>query len=233
VSLDAASKRWRLASPGVSVVDAREGVIGSAAIASYSWAVPAGHASAFVPIAMRGNRAIAVEPRPDLMAPFTDSLGGLMFVLASTPRWRSTIWALGPEGAVDVGTSRLELACQPLRSGGACEIFDASRTRFFTLDAGTRGFTISGSLPGRFFAGGEAQGAWLTGWYQSTLVAVRLAPADAIRVAGPGGDRPHMLAASDHAAAGVWYQAPVVSGLGVDATSPRTATSLIRVYAIE
>jgi len=39
------------------------------------------------------------------------------------------------------------------------------------MDAGTRGITAVASLPGRFFAGEQPQGAWITGWYQSSPIA--------------------------------------------------------------
>ncbi len=216
-------------------MEAREGVIGTGQIASYRWSVPEGRPSLFMPVAMAADRVLAVEPRHDLMSPVTDPLGAFVFVLASGGRWRSTLWALGPDGASDLGTSRLELECHPLPLGGrgACQIFDASRTRFFVLDAGTRGITAVASLPGRFFVGEEPQGSWLTGWYQSAPVAVRLTPAGAVRVVGPDGARAHMLAASDRAVAGVWYQARSTAVMRVDAIDQTTTTSLIRIYPID
>jgi hypothetical protein len=188
-----------------------------------------------VPIALSGDRALALEPRLDLSLPFDNPLSTLFYVFASAPRWRSTIWALGPDGPVDLGTSRLELECHllPLDERGACQIFDASRTRFFTMDAGTRGITAVASLPGRFFVGQAPDGPWITGWYQSSLVAVRLAPADAIRVAGPNGAHPHMLAVSDRAAAGVWYQSAAPSTMRIDPTGQGVMTATIRIYSID
>ncbi len=233
VSLDAKSRRWRLASrAGVNEVEAREGVVGTDQVNSYRWSVPTGRMTPFIPIALSGDRALAVEPRPDLSSPISDPLGAFMFVFASAPRWRSTIWALGPDGASDLGTSRLELQCHvlPLADRGACHIFDASRTRFFAIDAQTRGITAAASLPGRFFAGEDPQGAWLTGWYQSSPIAVRLAPADAIRVADQHGDRAHMLTVSDRSAAGVWHQMPAASGISVSPLYPETGTSIVRIY---
>src|SRR5262249_44336853 len=112
VSLDPASKRWRLATRvGVSVVEADEGVIGTEQIKHYRWGMPDGHTSPFMPIALSGDRALVLEPRPDLTLPVADPLSTLVFVFASTPRWRSTIWALGPDGAHELGTSRLEVQC--------------------------------------------------------------------------------------------------------------------------
>ena len=216
VSLHPKSKRWRLASrAGVNTMEAHEGTIGTEQIARYRWSVPGGHSSLFMPIALSGERALALEPRPDLTLPATDPLGAFVFVLASGPRWRSTIWTLGPDGASDLGTSRLELECHPLplAERGACQIFDASRTRFFTMDAVTGAITPVASLPGRFFVGDEPQGSWITGWYESGSVAVRLDPVDAIRVDGPDGARAHMLSASDHAAAGVWYHTRPTPGI--------------------
>ena len=234
-SLDARSRRWRLTSPGVSEVEAREGFIGSSGIDSYRWPLPAAHGLPFLPIAVTGGRALAVEPRLDLSSPAMDPLGALVFVLASAPRWRSTIWSLGPGAPEDLGTSRFELECHrlPLADRGACQIFDSSRTRFFTMDAGTRTVTAVGSLPGRFLVGAEPQNAWITGWYQSSPLAVRLAPADAIRVVGPHGEHAHMLAASDHVVAGVWHQMPPVPGLRVDAVYQQSMTSVIRIYPID
>ncbi len=236
VSLDPNSGRWRLASPaGVDVVEAREGVVGTEQVNSYRWNMPKGHGSPFMPIALSGDRALALEPRPDLASPMTNPLGVFMFVLASAPHWRSTIWALGPDGASDLGTSRLELECHllPLAGGGACQIFDASRTRFFTMDAATHGITAVASLPGRFFVGEHPRGGWITGWYQSAVVAVRLAPVDAIRVVGPDGARAHMLAVSERAAAGVWYQVPATSSISIDPISGGMGTSIIRIYPID
>jgi Zn-dependent protease with chaperone function len=236
VSLDTRSRRWRLASrAGIDVVEAREGVIGTEQISSYHWNVPARHGSPFIPIALAGDRALAIEPRPDLAAPITNPLGALVFVLASGQRWRSTIWALGPDGATDLGTSRLELECHllPLADRGACHIFDASRTRFFAIDGATRGITAVASLPGRFFMGDEPHGAWITGWHQSAPTAVRLAPVDAIRVAGPDGAPAHALAVSDRAAAGVWRRIEPSSGVRIEPIYERTGTSVIRIYPLD
>ena len=72
-------------------------------------------------------------------------------------------------------------------------------------------------------SGGEPQGAWLTGWYQSSPLAVRIAPVDAIRVAGPDGSEPHLLAVSDRAAAGVWHQVAAASSIQIDPHAGRTA----------
>jgi hypothetical protein len=236
VSLDPSSKRWRLASRvGVNAVEADEGVIGTEQVNHYRWTVPDGHPSPFMPIALSGDRALVLEPRPDLALPGTDPLSTLVFVFASAPRWRSTIWALGPDGARDLGTSRLELQCLllPVGDAGACQIFDASRTRFFAMDAQSRGITAVATLPGRFFAGEDRQGAWITGWYQSSPLAIRLARLDAIRVAGPHGVRAHMLAVSDRAAAGVWHQIAATSGIRVDPIYQATGTSLVRIYPID
>ena len=234
VSLDAKSRRWRLASrTGVNVVEASEGVVGTEHVNSYRWSVPTGRLTPFIPIALSADRALAIEPRPDLAAPISDPLSAFMFVFASAPRWRSTIWALGPDGAHDLGTSRLELQCHvlPLADRGACHIFDASRTRFFAIDAQTRGITPVASLPGRFFASHEPQGAWVTGWYQSSPIAVRLAQPAAIRVSDERGASAHMLTVSDRSAAGVWHQMPATSGLRVDPLYPETGTSVVRIYS--
>jgi Zn-dependent protease with chaperone function len=235
VSLDPVSRRWRLSSPaGASVVEAREGAIGTEEISTYRWNVPEGHGAAFMPVAISGERALVVEPRPDLSSPITNPLGAFMFVFASSPYWRSTIWSIGPDGASDLGTSRLELECRLLARAdrGVCRIFDASRTRFFAMDAATGRITAIGSLPGRFYVGEDAIGPWINGWYQSELVAVRLDPADAIRVVGPDDSRPHTLALSERAAAGVWYQMPATASLRIDPISAGMGTSLIRIYPI-
>jgi hypothetical protein len=236
VSLDPNSKRWRLVSgAGVNAVEAREGVIGTEQIESYRWNMPQGHGLPFMPIAQSGDRALVVEPRPDLSSPVTNPLGAFMFVLASGPHWRSTIWALGPDGATDLGTSRLELQCHfvPLANEGACQIFDASRTRFFVMDARTRAIRPVASLPGRFYVSEEPQGSWINGWHHSGPVAVRLAPADAIQIVGPDGARAHVLAVSDRAAAGVWYHIAATSSIRVDPISDMTGASIVRIYSIE
>ena len=236
VAFDAKTKRWRLASrAGVSVMESREGVVGTGQITSYRWNIPEGRSLLFMPVAMTGERVLALEPRPDLTSPVTDPLGAFVFVLASGARWRSTLWALGPEGPRNLGTSRLELECHalPLAGRGACQIFDASRTRFFEMDAGTSAIRPVASLPGRFFVGDEPHGSWLTGWYQSGLVAVRLAPAAAVRVAGPDGARAHMLSASDRAMAAVWHQFRPAAGMRVEPIYQGTSTSLIRIYSID
>jgi len=218
----------------VNVIDGHEGVIGTQEITSYRWNMPEGHGAPFMPIALSGERALAVEPRLDLASPLANPLGTFMYVLASMPRWRSTLWALGPDGPQDLGTSRLELQCHPLplADRGACHIFDASRTRFFAVDAGTHAFIPVGSLPGRFYVGEEPQGDWITGWYQSDLIAVSLNSVDAIRVAGPHDSRPHMLVVADRAAAGVWYEIPPTSSIRVDPISEGIGTSTIRIYSI-
>jgi Zn-dependent protease with chaperone function len=236
VSLDRKTNRWRVSSQaGTDVVEGREGVIGADRIDSYRWSLSTSHGSPVVPIALSGDRALALEPRVDLSLPLDNPMSALFFVFASTPRWRSTVWALGPDGPADLGTSRLELECHllPLDERGACQMFDASRTRFFIMDAATRGMTAVASLPGRFFVGQPPDGPWVSGWYQSHLVAVRLAPADAIRVAGPNGAQPHLLAVSDRAAAGVWFQAAAASTLRLDPVGQGVMASTIRIYSID
>lgn len=235
VSLDARSRKWRLSSQsGIDAVEAREGVIGTEQIDSYRWSVPTRRMTPLMPIAFSGDRALAIEPRPDLASPISDPLGAFMFVFASAPRWRSTVWALGAGGASDLGTSRLELQCHALTLAdwGACHVFDASRTRFFAVDAEARSISAVGSLPGRFFASYEPQGAWVMGWYQSSPVAVRLAPGDAIRVTDQRGTAAHIMAVSDRSAAGVWYQMPAASGISVDPLYPEMGTSIVRIYPI-
>jgi len=145
-----------------------------------------------------------------------------------------TIWTVGPDGASDLGTSRLELECRPLplAERGACQIFDASRTRFFTMDAAAGDITAVASVPGRFLVSDEPQGSWITGWYQSEFVAVRLDPVDAIRIAGPGDARPQRLVASERAAAGVWYQFRPTTVTRVEPTYQAAGTSLIRIYPL-
>ena len=236
VSLDRPSRRWRLANrAGLNAVEAKEGVVGTDQISAYQWNVPQRQGAAFMPIALAGDRALAIEPRADLSSAITNPFGALVFVLASAPHWRSTLWALGPEGASDLGTSRLELQCHmlPLDDRGVCHIFDASRTRFFTVDATTRDIAPIASLPGRFFSSEEARGTWITGWYRSSPIAVRLGPADAIRIEDPQGDRAHMLSVSDRAAAGVWHQVPATPSTSVQPIYQWTGTSLIRVYELD
>jgi Zn-dependent protease with chaperone function len=236
VSLDPKSRRWRLAGrAGLRGLETREGVVGTEQITSYRWRLSEHHGLAIVPIALSGDRALVIEPQIDLASPVTDPLGALVFAFASGPRWRSTLWALGPDGAADLGTSRLEVACHamPVAERGVCHIFDASRTRFFAMDARTRAVMAVASLPGRFFVGEQPHGAWIAGWYQSGPIAVRLAPLAAIRVAGRDGVPAHLLAVSDRAAAGVWYQAAPPSSLTVAPMYQETASSRVRIYAID
>jgi heat shock protein HtpX len=236
VSIDPASRRWRLASrTGLGELETREGVVGTDEITRYRWSVPDRRGSPMAPVSLSGDRALAIEARPDLPSRVGGPFAAFVFVLASGPRWRSTLWALGPEGAADLGTSRLEVACHalPLGDRGVCHIFDASRTRFFAMEARTRAITAVASLPGRFFAGENTQGAWISGWHQSALLAVRLSPLAAVRVVGPDGAAAHVLAVSDRAAAGVWYQAAPTSSLGVEPMYQGIGTSIVRIYAID
>jgi hypothetical protein len=101
------------------------------------------------------------------------------------------------------------------------------------MDAGSRGMTAVGTLPGRFFPGDAADGPWMTGWYESSLLAVRFAPADAIRVAGPNGERAHLLAVSERAAAGVWFERAPTTTPQIDAIGQGAMASTIRIYSID
>lgn len=236
VSLDARTGRWRLVSrTGVNAVETREGTIGTDETRSHEWSVPEGRGSTFMPVAMSGDRALVLEPRFDLASSLAHPLGTFLSVLASGPQWRSTLWALGPDGATDLGTSRLELQCQslPLTGRGVCHIFDASRTRFFVMDASARSITAATALPGRFFTGDEPSGGWITGWYQSGLIAVRPTPVDAIRVAGPHDTQPHLIAVSDRAAAGVWYEVSPTAALRVDPIAEGMGRSVVRIYPLD
>jgi hypothetical protein len=93
------------------------------------------------------------------------------------------LWRVQRDEPVDAGRSRLDASCLAgaMADRLVCSAFDGTRTRIVAIDPESGSMTGLAIMTGRFHASGRSAQGWLTGWLDSTALAVRLATADAIR----------------------------------------------------
>jgi len=89
---------------------------------------------------------------------------------------QSRYWLAGDAAAKPLGESRLGVDCSTGVADGAliCSVYDGARTRLLRLDPGDGSVSAVGVLEGRFVAEDDAVEGWLTGWQESSAVAVDL-----------------------------------------------------------
>jgi hypothetical protein len=215
------TKKWRLLgwdrSHGLVRV---EGHVGREGLEWTRWAASEVHNGWIDAIAASGPSALVVETRydPGLLTGTTAWAWGL---LIPQQIMESRFWTLAAGGRSDHGTSRLETHCIGATMDDerlVCSAFDGTDTRLIALDPGTGAVSPLGSLPGRF-AGATLTGAgWLTGWADSTVVALHPATRQALRVTGRQGYVASMAVTSQ-----------VIGTAAYD----RGATMTVRLYGIE
>ena len=127
----------------------------------------------------------------------------LVLLSARTYRQETRYWRVQQNSRQQLGLSRLAADCHAgvlPADALACSAFDGTRTRFFGLRANGEVHGI-GWIDGRFVADGNAMPGWLTGWAESTPVAIRLASSEIFRLRGRHGPVAHLSASGDRIAA--------------------------------
>lgn len=213
LSVDTVSGRWSLIGSGDQddIVNV-QGQIGTDRVDEHRWKLPPTTGGYLIPLAAAGDDVIAVETR------YGRSLfsGGPFWrwaplLSASNALAQSRILAFGPGTSVDVMSSQFAIQCQGVSvdgEGPVCAAFDGTRTRFFTVDLPTRRLEMLGVLPGRFASYDYSARSWMSGWWSSRPLSVRLESGDALTILPAGPSRVTSLAVAGKVAGALVFKAP-------------------------
>ena len=176
LTVRAQTREWRLLGWDRSrnIVRAT-GTIGQEGTTVTRWAAAVDRRMWNTSVAVSGNEALLVETRYDEA------------LLESAVLWRaftmspmttvSRLWRISQSGQRDLGTTRIATHCFAEALGDdrlVCSAFDGTRTRILVLDPATGGISALGTVNGMFASYERAPTGWLTGWCNSTPVALRL-----------------------------------------------------------
>jgi len=178
MTLDRQAHRWRLLGWDAEhrILRAR-GTIGSPDIEITRWPSPIDRKIWATIVGVSENHALVVETQYDLGGLDMLSVRTLAAVL-NPGATVSRLWQVGQDSQKDLGTSRIVTDCtaEATTDGGlVCTAFDGTRTRLVELDPATGERRAIGVMDGRFAGDKHPAAGWLTGWRDSTPVAIRLA----------------------------------------------------------
>jgi Zn-dependent protease with chaperone function len=99
---------------------------------------------------------------------------------------------------VEVASSALPVTCEAGRDLGStvCAAFDGRRTRLFAFDPAASAFRAIGGVQGHLVPRHVSDDGWVSGWLDSTLVAVQPRTNEAVRVESRA--RVYAMTATDH-----------------------------------
>ena len=229
LTIERRSQKWRLTGwDQYRGLFRAEGVIGNPDVDEHRWPMDQTSEAAFSAFTTVGSQALVVESRYD---------GGILKKLMS-PRWgwlllmtlpysqESHYSTLDVNGRTELGVSRFGTDCQAgLLANDAlvCGIFDGTRSRFFSLDTSGR-IAALGWLHGRFASDRNTVPDWITGWAESTPVAIRLSTRQALKLPQDAHVIGHLAIAGDRLAAVTYGQnGPRVRTYAVDPVAGREA----------
>jgi Zn-dependent protease with chaperone function len=181
-----------------------EGTIGTPGADEMKWPSQDARGGWAESMTSSGNDALVVRTQFDIG--MLGRGGFLRWGWLLMPQPQMHIVTLGP-ARTTVAVSRLGAQCAAVALDDErliCTMFDGSVTRVAALDPTGR-VTPIGSLPGRF-VGYERTGAgWLTGWADTSPIAVRIATKEAVRIKSVPGSPVVRLAAADGVVATIGY----------------------------
>ncbi len=176
LTIRAKTREWRLLGWDRSrnIVRAT-GTIGQDGVTLTRWAAPVDRRMWNTSVAVSGQDALLVETRYDETLFETAALwrAFTMFPTATV----SQLWRLSQSGQRDLGTTRIATHCFAEALGDdrlVCSAFDGTRTRIVVLDPATGAISALGTVDGMFASYERAPTGWLTGYCNSTPVALRL-----------------------------------------------------------
>ena len=151
------------------------GTIGRDGIEVTRWTSPVDRPIWPTVIVASGNDALLVETRYD--DEFDYASLWRAFTLLHPGAGVSHLWHMGQGSHRDLGISRIATDCYPSVIGServVCSAYDGTRTRIVSVDPTTGKISAIGSLDGLFAGDDHPPAGWLTGWRDSTPVALRL-----------------------------------------------------------
>ena len=222
LSFARSSQRWRLLGWNEDGdIASVEGHVGDDASRETRWKPPESDVD--------NVQVLSVSGGGDVLAFETRYLSGLLASGALRRRarliqpWSRTearFWALDQHGQSAFAASRLNLTCfgSPDDEPATCSAFDGRRTRFFTVDPGTRQVAALSSLDDRFYLRGVSGRGWVSGWMDRGPLVLRARTRQAVRISGPRRGRPYHLTVAEKT---------------LGAVSWAESGSVVRLYPIE
>ncbi|HKB09125.1 MAG TPA: hypothetical protein VKD69_00675, partial [Vicinamibacterales bacterium] len=116
-------------------------------------------------------------------------------------RSESRLWTVGPGGSAAAARTRLDLQCvadQSAVRATVCGAFDGTKTRVFLVEPHVDRPRPLGWLPGRFYMHGSTAAGWVTGWWNSRAVMLRLSTREVLSLADPAAARVRTVAIAAH-----------------------------------
>ena len=162
------------------------GTIGGDAVEATRWTSPVDRPIWPTVVVASGDDALLVETRYDGGLDFTTFFRA--FSLLHPGAAAAHLWHVGQGSHKDLGISRIATDCYPGVLGGeriVCSAYDGTRTRIVSVDPATGEISAIGSLSGLFAGDDHRSAGWLTGWRDSTPVALRLDTRELVTLSEP------------------------------------------------
>jgi Zn-dependent protease with chaperone function len=210
VSVDRESRRWRMVGRRAGEdLASIEGQLEDDQQQPTEWRSPGADGGELEVLGVAGDRAVALErrPLPGLLSERYFSMW--MLLIQPQPRSEIHFWAFDKRGRTKLATSRFDPSCRlssALDGPGLCAAFDGLRTRFFTVDPGSRSLTNVAAVDGRFVLNGHSDRDWLNGWWDRGPALLRPTTHEALRVQETYGERLSQLAIGDAVIASISYR---------------------------
>ena len=176
LSIERDAGKWCLLGwdPDGRILRAR-GTIGGDTVEATRWASPVDRPIWPTVLVASDNDALLVETRYDDDVDFTTLFRAFSLLHPGTAV--SHLWHVGQGSHKDLGISRIATDCYPGVMSGervVCSAYDGTRTRIVSLDPATGEISAIGTFDGLFAGDDHPRAGWLTGWRDSTPVALRL-----------------------------------------------------------
>ena len=152
-----------------------QGTIGGDGVEMTRWTSPVDRQVWPTVIVASGNDALLVETKYDDVLNFATFFRAFSFLHPGAGV--SHLWQVGQGSHRDLGISRIATDCYPGVMGGeqvVCSAYNGTRTRIVSVDPATGQISAIGTLSGLFADDDHSSAGWLTGWLDSTPVALRL-----------------------------------------------------------
>ena len=191
LSVDPADRTWRVLGWTRSRDVVRLlGVVGSGTFEETRWTRSGGEAGYINAVAASGDRAVLVESRYDFGLLARSGLRFWSILPFTLPKAETRFWSLTTHRGEQLRSSRFGAQCVPTAIDDgqlACAVFDGTITRVITIDPAGE-VTPVASFTGRFFCRERAGRNWVSGWWNSTPLALRLSTGNSVRIVGQRGE---------------------------------------------
>jgi Zn-dependent protease with chaperone function len=207
LSFDASEGSWRVTGwTRARAVVRLQARIGAVAFDETRWTRHSTDGGYINAVASSADRAVLVESRYDFGILPRPGLRFWAILPFTLPKTESRFWSLATRGGERVQASRFGAQCVVGTASErlVCSVFDGTTTRVVGIDA-TGQIAPVASFTGRFFCRQSAGADWVTGWWDSTPLALRLSTGRSIQIDGPRGEWIADIAPDNRTAATIGY----------------------------